>query len=89
MRTLYIADKKHEENLSEKMRVKIDESAYRALYGRRMQIIEPCFSDVAYSKGMNRFSLRSKIKVNIQWLLYCVVHNIGKCIPGVSEVYGT
>jgi hypothetical protein len=32
---------------------------------------------------MNRFSLRTKIKVNIQWLLYCMVHNIGKCIPGI------
>jgi hypothetical protein len=34
-------------------------------------------------KGMNRFSLRTKIKVNIQWLLYCIVHNIGKCMPGI------
>jgi hypothetical protein len=64
MRTLYIADQEHEENLSDKMREKIDDPAYRALYGRRMQIIEPCFSDIVYCKGMNRFSLRSKIKVN-------------------------
>ena len=27
---------------------------------------------------MDRFTLRGKIKVNIQWLLYCMVHNIGK-----------
>jgi transposase len=27
---------------------------------------------------MDKFSLRGKIKVNIQWLLYCMVHNIGK-----------
>jgi hypothetical protein len=89
MRTLYIADKKDKENLSEKMRAKIDDSAYRTLYGIRMRIIEPCFSDVAYCKGMNRFSLRSKIKVNIQWLLYYIVHNIGKCIPRIGEIYGT
>jgi hypothetical protein len=48
-----------------------------------MQIIEPCFADITYNKKMNRFSLRTKIKVNIKWLLCCVVHNIGKCIAGI------
>jgi hypothetical protein len=62
------------------MRKKIDDPVYRTLYGRRMQIIEPCFSDMSYCKGMDRFSVRTKIKVNIQWVLYCIVHNIGKCI---------
>lgn len=27
---------------------------------------------------LKRFSLRGKRKVNTQWLLYCLVHNIGK-----------
>jgi hypothetical protein len=40
-----------------------------------MQIIEPYFADITYNKKMNRFSLRKKIKTNIQWLLYCMVHN--------------
>jgi hypothetical protein len=69
-RTLYIGDKEGE-NLGEKMSKKIAEAKYRVwvLYGRRMQIIEPCFSAMRYCKGMDRFSLRSKIQVNIQWLL--------------------
>jgi hypothetical protein len=87
-RTLYIADKGKGENLSEKMRKKIDEVKYRVLYGRRMQIIEPCFEDMSYCKRMNRFSLRTKAKVNIQWLLYCMVHNIGKCIPKTAAATG-
>jgi hypothetical protein len=45
-RTLYIVDKRKGENLSEKMREKIDEPKNRVLYGRRMQIIEPCFADI-------------------------------------------
>jgi hypothetical protein len=45
-RTLFIADKRSGENWCEKMREKIDEVKYRALYGRRMQIIEPCFSEL-------------------------------------------
>jgi hypothetical protein len=89
LRTLYIADAEYEENLSGQMKEKIDGPEYRRLYGRRMQIIEPCFSDITYSKKMNRFSLKGKVKVTIQWLLYCMVHNIGKCIPWIGESYGT
>jgi hypothetical protein len=29
-------------------------------------------------RRMDRFTLRGKIKVNIQWMLYCMVHNIEK-----------
>jgi hypothetical protein len=87
-RTLFIADKRKEENLCGQMREKIDQVKYRVLYGRRMQIIEPCFADITYNKKMNRFTLRTKIKVNTQWLLYCIVHNIGKCMPGILAESG-
>jgi len=87
-RVLYIVDRKYEDNLSEKMRKKIDNPAYRELYSRRMQIIEPTFSDITYCKGMDRFTLRTERKVDIQWKLYCTVHNIGKCIRPLGEKYG-
>lgn len=80
MRTLYISDSKGS-NILEDMRNKIDDPRNRELYGRRMQIIEPCFADIEYCKKMNRFSLRGKRKVTGQWLLFCMVHNIGKCVP--------
>jgi transposase len=85
-RVLYIPIKEYDENLSEKMKDKIDDSKTRKIYGRRMQIIEPVFADITYCKGLNRFTLRSKMKVNIQWLLYCIVHNLGKCarVTGVE-----
>jgi transposase len=88
MRTLYLPVSKNTENLSDKMRNKIDDPAYRELYSRRMQIIEPVFADIRYCKGMNRFSLRTKGKVNIQWLLFCMVHNIAKCIHPLELGYG-
>jgi hypothetical protein len=88
VRTLYIVNKKYKDNLSEKMRKKIDNPAYRELYSRRMQIIEPAFSDITYCKGMNRFTLRTERKVGIQWKLYCTVHNIGKCIRPLGKKYG-
>ena len=43
-----------------------------------MKIAEPVFANIRTHKRLDRFTLRSKIKVNIQWLLYCIVHNIGK-----------
>jgi transposase len=30
-------------------------------------------------KALTRFVLRGEEKVSIQWQLYCIVHNIGKC----------
>jgi len=88
-RALFIAEQLYEENLSVKMRAKIDNPAYRELYSRRMQIIEPVFANMTYCKGMNRFTLRTQKKVNIQWLLYCIVHNIWKCSKPIAEKYGT
>jgi len=87
-RTLYIVTRKHEENLSEKMRDKIDNPAYREIYSRRQQIIEPVFSDITYCKGMNRFTLRGTEKVDAQWKMYCIVHNIGKCIRALGKKLG-
>ena len=69
VRTLYIADQKYEENLSERMQEKIADPVNRELYSRRQQIIEPVFSDIVYCKGMARFTLRTKKKVTIQWQL--------------------
>ena len=82
------AEKKYKENLSEKMREKIDNQAYRELYSRRQQIIEPVFSDIEYCKGMDRFTMRGREKVDIQWKLYCIVHNIGKCTGPLGKKNG-
>jgi hypothetical protein len=87
-RTLFVADKRQEENLCQQMRDKIDEPENREKYSARMQIIEPIFANITYCKGMNRFTLRGKWKVNVQWLLYCIVHNIGKCEEAYCERYG-
>jgi hypothetical protein len=77
-KTLYLTEA-NEAWLSEAMRQRIDTPEGKELYSHRMGIIEPCFANITYCKGMNRFTLRTKRKVNAQWLLYCMVHNIGKC----------
>jgi transposase len=88
-RTLYVIIREGDENFAQKMRDKIDKVEYRNVYGKRMQIIEPVFADITYCKRMNRFTLRTKQKVNTQWLLFCTVHNIGKCVPVLGEKYAS
>lgn len=66
------------ETYSAKMKRKIDAEHGRYQYGRRLAIAEPVFGNICSARGLRRFTLRGKRKVNTQWLLYCMVHNIGK-----------
>ena len=60
------------------MKAKIDTERGRYHYGRRLATVEPVFANICSTRRLRRFSLRGHRKVNTQWLLYCVVHNIGK-----------
>jgi transposase len=66
------------ETLTSRMRAKIDTEQGRGIYRRRLGIVEPVFAHMAAQKGMNRSTLRGRQKVNIQWRLYCLVHNLEK-----------
>jgi len=66
------------QNISQAMVKKIETQKGRKIYPQRIGIVEPVFANIRVHKGMDKFSLRGKIKVNIQWLLYCMVHNIEK-----------
>jgi len=57
---------------------KIDTDLGREIYSKRIGLIEPVFANIRSTMGLDRFSLRGKTKVNIQWLLYCITHNLGK-----------
>ena len=67
-----------ENNFSKAMLEKVDSEKGRKIYPQRMAIVEPVFANIRATKRMDRFTLRGKIKVNIQWMLYCMVHNIEK-----------
>jgi hypothetical protein len=60
------------------MRHAIDSERGKALYGRRIATVEPVFANLRYNKHLDRFTLRTQRKVNTQWHLYCLVHNIEK-----------
>lgn len=65
-------------NLIDAMKAKVDSEEGRRIYARRLGIVEPVFSNICVQKRMHRFTLRSKRKVDVQWRLYALVHNIGK-----------
>jgi transposase len=65
-------------NRLKEMAKKVDTERGREIYHQRIGIVEPVFANIRAVKGLDRFTLRGKIKVNIQWMLYCLVHNIGK-----------
>ncbi len=66
------------ETFTEKMRQKIDSIKGRLIYNRRLGIAEPPFAHIRSILRLDRFTLRGKRKVNTQWLLYCIVHNLTK-----------
>jgi hypothetical protein len=65
-------------NLLKAMAQKVDTERGREIYHQRIGIAEPVFANIRAVKGLDRFTLKGKIKVNIQWMLYCMVHHIGK-----------
>ena len=65
-------------NATDWMKRRVDSKQGKAIYGHRMSVVEPVFGNIGTNKGLNRFSLRGKRKVQGQWQLYCLVHNIEK-----------
>jgi transposase len=66
------------ESHSARMKRKIDSEQGRRSYGQRFATVEPVFANIRYNKGLNRFTLRGRQKVDTQWKLFCLVHNIEK-----------
>ena len=66
------------ETFTEKMRQKIDSIKGRLIYNRRLGTAEPPFAHIRSMLRLDRFTLRGKRKVNTQWRMYCIVHNLLK-----------
>ena len=74
----FLHGKVAQESYTDKMKRRIDSPEGRARYGRRFATVEPVFGNLRHNKQLNRFTLRGRIKVDVQWKLYCLVHNIEK-----------
>ena len=60
------------------MKARIDSPSGRELYGRRFATVEPVIANLRHNRRLDRFTLRGRTKVDGQWKLYCLVHNIEK-----------
>jgi hypothetical protein len=47
-----------------RMKVRIDSQEGRARYAKRFGTVEPVFANVCYNKGLTRFTLRGRPKVD-------------------------
>lgn len=61
-----------------RMKVKIDSLLGRMIYSKRLGTVEPPFGNLRFHKGLDRFTLRGREKVDGQWKLFALVHNIEK-----------
>lgn len=92
LRQVYVFYGKRPGSITDEMKQKIDTPESHRTYSKRLGIIEPAclsfgrqvFGNIRTCKKMDRFTLRGKVKVKIQWMLYCLVHNAE--LPGISSL---
>ncbi|MCD6436932.1 MAG: transposase [Halomonas sp.] len=74
----FVIENKRLPNYTDWMKHRVDSPKGKEIYSHRMSVVEPVFGNIGTTKRLNRFSLRGKQKVQGQWQLYCLVHNIEK-----------
>ncbi len=75
----FIIDKgQRASNYTDWMKRRVDSDRGKQIYSHRMSVVEPVFGNIGTNKRLNRFSLRGKKKVQGQWQLYCLIHNLEK-----------
>jgi transposase/ElaB/YqjD/DUF883 family membrane-anchored ribosome-binding protein len=62
----------------ERMKRKLQTKAGRAAYAARKTIVEPVFGQIKQARGFRQFLLRGLEKVQGEWALVCLTHNILK-----------
>jgi transposase len=60
------------------MKKRVDSIEGKTIYSHRMSVVEPVFGNIGTNKRLSRFSLRGRDKVQGQWRIFCLVHNIEK-----------
>ncbi|EHJ92188.1 hypothetical protein KUC_2133 [Vreelandella boliviensis LC1] len=82
----FIVENKRLPNYTDWMKHRVDSPKGKEIYSHRMSVVEPVFGNISTTKRLNRFSLRGKKKVQGQWQLYCLVHNIEKLANYVCKL---
>jgi len=61
-----------------KMNRKLRKKKGREIYARRKTIVEPVFGQMKECRGLRRFLMRGLEKVNGEWALWSMTHNLNK-----------
>ena len=75
----FITKKDHSKSsYTDWMKKSVDSEKGKEIYSHRMSVVEPVFANMGTNKRLSKFTLRGREKVQGQWQLYCMVHNIEK-----------
>ena len=66
--------------LAQRMRLKLARARYRSRYRLRKQTVEPVFGQMKEARGMRRMLLRGLKKVQAEWAINCLAHNLTKLV---------
>jgi len=58
------------------MKRKLQTKAGKAVYAARKCVVEPVFGQIKQARGFRQFLLRGLKKVQGEWALVCMTHNI-------------
>jgi len=73
----FVIESKRKPTYTDWMKKRVDSDTGKQIYSHRMSVIEPVFGNLS-NKGLTKFSLRGKEKVQCQLKLFCMIHNIEK-----------
>lgn len=62
------------------MAAKLRRAGRRSRYRLRKQTVEPVFGQIKHARGFRQFLLRGFAKVQAEWALVCVAHNLTKLV---------
>ena len=62
----------------DRMRRKLQTKVGAAIYSRRKTVVEPVFGQIKQARGVRQFLLRGLEKVQGEWAMICLTHNILK-----------
>jgi transposase len=60
----------------DRMKRKLQTKIGKAIYAARKCVVEPVFGQIKQARGFRQFLLRGKAKVEGEWALVCLTHNI-------------
>ena len=69
------------------MEAKLESEKGKAAYAQRSSTAEPVFGQMV-TRGLERFRLRGKKKVGLEWSLWCTTHNLLKLWRHVKRTHG-